>query len=247
MSISVCIASYNGEKYIQAQIESILSQLGKEDELIISDDSSTDRTVEIIESLQDGRIRLYKNQTFHSHVYNFEYALKQAQGDFIFLADQDDIWMPNKLHVMLPLLQKYDMVLSDAIMTDEKLKEIHPSFFAFHHSRQGLLHNLYKNSYLGCCMGFNRHVLNHALPFPKGIHMHDWWIGLIAEIYAEVYFCKERLVRYRRHQEALTPTDNISLNPLYKKIAFRITMSSALIGRYFKQILLRYSHTGQQR
>ncbi|MDE5758415.1 MAG: glycosyltransferase, partial [Allobaculum sp.] len=91
--ISVCIATYNGERYIETQIRSILDQLNEDDEIIISDDSSTDRTLDIIRSLNDSRIKLFAGNKFHSRTFNFENALKQATGDFIFLSDQDDIWL----------------------------------------------------------------------------------------------------------------------------------------------------------
>ena len=82
--ISVCIATYYGGKYIKEQLDSILFQLGKDDEVIISDDSSTDDTLSILESYHDERIVILTNQKFHSPVYNFENALKSAKGDFIF-------------------------------------------------------------------------------------------------------------------------------------------------------------------
>jgi glycosyltransferase involved in cell wall biosynthesis len=247
MSVSVCIASYNGEKYIKEQVTSILSQLDNEDEVIISDDSSSDNTIQIIESIQDSRIVLLQNQTFHSHVYNFENALKHAKGEYLFLADQDDVWMPHKLETMLNLLKNYDLVLSDAIMVDEHMKELHASFFSFHHSSKGLAKNLYKNSYLGCCMGFNRYILDIALPFPKDINMHDWWIGLIGEIYGNVCFSDEKLVKYRRHEDALTPTDRKSSNSFFKKIGFRVAMIKGLFLRVFKQIWLRYTKDDRQK
>jgi len=241
MKVSVCIASYNGEKYIKEQIISILSQLGKEDEIIISDDSSSDNTIQIIESINDSRIILLKHQTFHSHVYNFENALKHAKGEYLFLSDQDDVWVPHKLETMLNLLENHDLVLSDAVMVNETMQELDESFFSFNHSSKGILKNLYKNSYLGCCMGFNRHILNIALPFPKDINMHDWWIGLIGEIYGDVCFNDEKLIKYRRHEDVLTPIDRKSSNSFFKKIGFRIAMIKGLLFRVFKQIWLRYT------
>ena len=97
--ISVCIATYNGEKYIIKQLESILPQLREADEIVISDDSSSDRTIALIEQLNDPRIRILKDQKFRNPIYNFENAMLNAKGDFIFLSDQDDIWMPEKVAV----------------------------------------------------------------------------------------------------------------------------------------------------
>ena len=238
MSVSVCIATYNGEKYIHEQLESILVQLGENDEIIISDDSSTDKTVAIINAFQDKRIILFENQTFQSHVYNFENTLKYAKGNSIFLADQDDIWLPNKVSHTLALLQEYDLVLSDAKMIDDTKKPMHDSFFRFHGSKQGFLKNLYQNSYLGCCMAFNRKLLNIALPFPKYINMHDWWIGMNAELYCSIVFAHKPLVLYRRHEEALTPVDKHSSNTFWQKIGFRLAMLRGLGLRYMQYYVL---------
>jgi glycosyltransferase involved in cell wall biosynthesis len=123
--ISVCIATYNGEKYIRQQLGSILCQIGESDEIIISDDSSSDRTVEIIKTFDDKRIRLLENNRFHSPAYNFENALEKATGDIIFLSDQADIW----LEVMVGLLQQYDLVVSDCIIINENEDILQESFF----------------------------------------------------------------------------------------------------------------------
>lgn len=111
--ISVCIATHNGAHYIKEQIESILCQLGTNDEIIISDDGSTDNTIDILLAFNDKRIIIYHYKqpvkSKHSHIYvckNFENALKHAKGDYIFLADQDDWWMPNKVMKCLEDLKK---------------------------------------------------------------------------------------------------------------------------------------------
>ena len=95
--ISVCIATYNGERYIREQLDSILSQLSLDDEVIISDDGSKDSTIEIISSYLDSRIKVFKNNGKHGYVGNFENALNHSSGDFIFLSDQDDIWELQKI------------------------------------------------------------------------------------------------------------------------------------------------------
>ena len=93
MSISVCIATYNGEKFIQKQIKSILSQISLNDEVIVVDDLSSDNTVKIIESLNDKRIKIYLNNKNQREVYSFNRAIELAKNNFIFLSDQDDIWI----------------------------------------------------------------------------------------------------------------------------------------------------------
>ena len=95
MKISVCIATYNGAKYIEEQVQSILYQLSEKDEIINSDDGSKDNTLAIIKSLNDARIKVIHNTLKHGLVSNFENAIKHADGDYIFLSDQDDIWTSN--------------------------------------------------------------------------------------------------------------------------------------------------------
>ena len=194
--ISVCMATYNGEKYIKEQLSSILSQLSEKDEIIVSDDSSTDKTVEIIESFQDKRIKILKNNKFRQ---------PNSKGDIIFLSDQDDVWVENKVEIILNQLKKYDLIVSDAFITDKKLNITNESLFSEVNSNRGILKNIIKNTYYGCCMAFKRKVLKKALPFPKSREIgHDLWLGIIADRYFKVKFLKEKLIYFRRHENNLT-------------------------------------------
>lgn len=233
--ISVCIATYNGEKYIKEQLDSILTQLDKSDEIIISDDSSTDRTIEIIQSYSDKRIKLYENKKFKSPIFNFENSLTYATGDYIFLSDQDDIWMSNKVETIKEFLVNFDLVLSDANIIDSKGNAMDESFYKINGSKKGLVKNIIKNSYLGCTMAFNRKILEKSLPFPKAIPMHDWWIGLVAEVYGKTCFIDEKLINYRRHGSNASPTGEKSHYSFFKKISFRLALIKALILKYTKE------------
>lgn len=134
--ISVCIATYNGGKYIEEQLRSILDQLSADDEVIVSDDNSTDDTVSIIKSLGDSRIKIYAHKPdkcsflIDHSTHNFENALRHSHGDIIFLSDQDDKWTDNKVSTMIEGLSNYDMVVSDCYVTDVHLNIIEPSYFA---------------------------------------------------------------------------------------------------------------------
>ena len=101
---SICIATYNGEKYIHQQLTSILSQINIDDEVIISDDDSTDNTIEIIKSLNDKRIKIIHGG-FHHFKWHFANALQHSKGEYIFLSDQDDIWVEGKYQACLNKLQ----------------------------------------------------------------------------------------------------------------------------------------------
>lgn len=237
MKISVCLASYNGEKYIAEQIKSILGQLTEEDELIISDDSSTDETLLVIEGFEDQRIKVFPENKFYNPIYNFENAIKQAKGEVIVLTDQDDVWLEEKLEVIRERFQKkpakiYTIVL-DGQMIDDEGRVVEESIFKTLGSRKGLIKNLIKNTYMGCCMAFSHDLLEKILPFPKGIPMHDSWIGLVSEFYGKVEFIPEKTILYRRHP----------MNQSYQEANFflqsrwRCCLAYQLIKRYFKNSL----------
>jgi glycosyltransferase involved in cell wall biosynthesis len=107
------MATKNGATFIGEQLESILAQLNSSDEIIISDDCSTDGTLEVIRSFQDPRIRILDSESERGITKNFEAGLMASRGDFIFLADQDDVWLPGKIKIMTNALEEYELVISD--------------------------------------------------------------------------------------------------------------------------------------
>lgn len=220
--ISVCIPTYNGEKYISEQLASILSQIGAQDEIIVSDDGSVDHTLSIIKNMADSRIKLINGAGKHSVTKNVEVALGQAQGDYIFLADQDDVWFPNKVEIFMQWLQKYDCVVSDAVVVDENLRLKSPSLYQVMSVRKGRLYNTFwKNGYTGCCMAFTKRVKDYALPFPDQIPMHDIWIGNVAAYHFRIKFINDKLIYFRRHQNTNSCNTYGSKYSFFKKIAFR--------------------------
>lgn len=230
--ISVCLATHNGEKYIREQIDSILSQLNDDDEIIVSDDGSEDTTISILCSYRDKRLKLYESEWKSDPIRNFENALNHCTGEIIFLSDQDDLWLPGKIKTMAQALEKYDLVLSDCYVVDDKLQPLYPSLFKISSASPGFWKNLWKNSYTGCCMAFNRKVLNKALPFPKDIPMHDQWIGLVGELFFSTAIINEKLTLYRRHSNTTTKTGTRSNYGLVSKIKFRFKLLKNLIQLY---------------
>ena len=249
MKISVCMTTYNGAKYIQSQILSIISQLGENDELIISDDGSTDETIEIIKLLKDDRVKLLihlRNKIGRKDSYphylvskNFENALKEATGDIIFLADQDDIWVENKIAIMMPYFNKYSMVMSNCFVIDENGLIISNSFFKKVNLPRGLVLNIYTPIYHGCCMAFSKSILDKALPFPEKMILHDSWIGILAENFGEVKFISDKLVLYRRHFSNSSYSNGKSKNSLFFKISYRIRFFFQIIKRLF---IIKYNN-----
>ena len=231
--ISVCVATYNGEKFIKEQIESILCQLSSDDEIIVSDDGSTDGTIVIINCIGDKRIRIIEGPRKHSPTFNFENALKEAKGDYIFLADQDDVWKTNKVEVCMKWLQKYDCVVSDAQVTDSNLNPLYPSLYAIMQVRQGHIYNtVWKNGYTGCCMAFRRNILEASLPFPKDIPMHDIWIGNVAAYKYNVKFIPDKLILFRRHKETISCNGKGSKYSIWQQMKFRWSIIKNIVNLY---------------
>lgn len=241
--VSVCMASHNGEPYIRQQIESILSQLNNCDELIISDDGSTDATISIIESFNDSRIRLlhysYEGKRKHSYaatIYkvtaNFENALKNARGDYIFLSDQDDIWFCDKVKVMLGLLQRYALVESNNSIIDKNGNTlVYQEFSSTPITFWGVL----RLPFRGCCCAFRRDVLDKALPFPYDCIMHDAWIGLVAHIICKsTYFESCSLMAYRRYDGNVSAARGKSTNPFLFRIWYRFKLFMQLGLRWWQ-------------
>lgn len=199
---SVAMATYNGEKYLAEQIDSILINLKKNDELIISDDGSSDNTIKIIQEYQkkDKRIKLFCGPK-KGVKQNFANAINQCSGKYIFLADQDDVWESNKIDFVINVFeqQKCLVVVHNCYIVNEYLKPTQKNFFEFRNSGSGILKNIWKNTYIGCCMAFDSSLKSRVLPIPNNIEMHDQWIGLIAEKYGKSVFVDECLIRYRRH------------------------------------------------
>ena len=220
--ISVCIATYNGERFIERQVTSILSQINAEDEVVVADDGSTDNTLAILRGLNDPRIRIVDGAHRHSPTWNFEKALKEARGEYIFLSDQDDVWMPEKVAVTMKYLQQYDCVISDNVTVAADDSVISESFYAVNDTRPGKYYNLLlKNGYLGCCMAFRRNVLEAALPFPADIPMHDIWIGNVAAFKYSVCFIADKLMHYNRHGDNASTASAPSAYSLWQKLGFR--------------------------
>lgn len=229
--ISVCIATYNGSLYIKDQLDSILPQLKETDEILISDDSSSDNTIDIIKSYRDSRIILLENQNFHSPAYNFENALNNARGDYIFMCDQDDVWLSDKVESIVPLLNNYDLVVSDCKVVNADLEIIHDSFFKMMNSGKGFWKNFYKNTYLGCCIAFRKDIFNYILPFPPNIAMHDIWIGLVVELRGAPYFLQKPTSLYRRHGENASFAGEKSKNSIFYKIKYRLILLQSIVKR----------------
>lgn len=222
-SISVAMACYNGEKYIYQQIESILKQLQENDEIVISIDPSQDKTKEIIESFCDARIHCIDGPG-KGLIKNFENAILHTKNEIIFLSDQDDIWLDGKADLCSYLDGPNQVLLHDCMIVDEELNVLQPSFMDTHKSKKGLVYNLIRNSYIGCCMAFTSDLKEKILPFPN-IPMHDQYIGCIAEKYGQTKWIHKSYLLYRRHGNNAS---NLHSSSLHQQIQWRLQMIRAL-------------------
>ena len=207
LRLSICMAAYNGERYVEKQLRSILDQLHEQDEVIVVDDASKDRTRDIISSLNDGRIRVIEHTRNCGVVASFEDAIRNATGDILFLADDDDIWAPNKAEKVLEAFHKHpdaQIVTTRVSMIDEHGS---PSRDTLYSNRKvfysGFWQNVMRNHFQGSAMAFRSSLLRSILPFPKNAgFLHDHWIGTRnAMLGGSVVFIDEPLLFYRRHSQ----------------------------------------------
>jgi glycosyltransferase involved in cell wall biosynthesis len=203
---SVVLASYQGERFIGEQLDSIIPQLSSDDEIIISDDASTDGTLSIVAQRSDKRIRVLSNDVRIGYVGNFQRAISQSVGDSIFFSDQDDVWLPNKIVTLDLALRNKPCVSSDAIVVDEQLREIYPSFFQWRGTRSFSAWSIFlKPAIVGATLACTKRYLDTLLPLPPGIP-HDFWISFNAAWDDSLEIVHKPLILYRRHAGALSPS-----------------------------------------
>jgi glycosyltransferase involved in cell wall biosynthesis len=224
MKISVAMCTYNGADYLPAQLESILAQSRKPDQIVVCDDCSTDETRAILQRFEKALpdiFLLYFNKRNLGTVKNFEQAIALCNGDIIALSDQDDVWRPNKLQLIEQAFSKAStgLVFSDAELVDKDLKPLNRRMWneiGFDEQKRKLLRNGRALEVLvtgwtvtGATMAFRSRHANICLPVPEGIAMiHDGWIALAIAAVADVVAIDEPLIQYRQHakQQIGAPT-----------------------------------------
>lgn len=216
MKLSIALCTYNGALYLKEQLASIAAQTRKPDELVISDDGSTDRTQQLIEEFAgtaEFRVRWSVNQSNLGAVKNFENAIALCDGDVIALCDQDDVWIADKLESIARLMlerPEVAMMFSNAELVDENLKPLEQTLFdrlRFNKRKQnqvksgGALEILLREPLVcGATMAFRANFSDLILPIPEsGPLIHDGWIALLIAAVAEIDFVSRPLVKYRQH------------------------------------------------
>ncbi|MCG9892955.1 MAG: glycosyltransferase family 2 protein [Thermosynechococcaceae cyanobacterium MS004] len=217
MSLDIVLATYNGDRFLDAQIKSILAQDYPDWRLLIRDDGSCDRTHEIIQTyLQREPHRLQWIDAGEPEnvgvTLNFNRLLEQSSEDYTFLCDQDDSWLPHKISNTLETMQRLELqwgaetpilVHSDLSVANEHLEVLHSSFWRSQNldpACNSLQHLLIRNHITGCTVLINKALRELALPIPKSVFMHDWWLGLVAAAFGQAAYLKQPTVLYRQHQ-----------------------------------------------
>ena len=228
--ISVAMAVFNGGKYLKQQIDSILPQLRKSDELVISYDDSADDTLEIIRGyeLKDPRVKVVTDPG-HGVIDNFNSAISNCSGDLIFLSDQDDVWIDGKVERLLRCFMEEapDLIIHNGVDTDEDLEPVSASFFDIYRIGNGKLKNIIKSRYSGCCMVFTKRIRDSILPIPE-IDGYDRWIGTVGEFSGKIAYVDDVLVLHRLHEGNVTPRSSY---PVPRIIKMRVALVIELIKR----------------
>ena len=223
------MATYNGEKYLVEQLDSIINQTYHNWNLLIRDDNSTDKTLEIIQNYhkKDKRIKILKdNKGNLGIVRNFEELLKSSESEFIMFSDQDDIWVENKLDMYLKMIEKIKnkgfMIHSDAILFDKNKSNILKDTFISKKAINRGLENVFFNYFVqGATILISKEIKNFILPFPKEVYLHDRYIHLISELFFERIFVNKALIYYRQHGD--------------NQIGAKNTIRELLSKRYFDE------------
>lgn len=203
--ISIVVATYNGERFLRKQLDSILAQSYNNIELIIGDDNSSDNTIDILNAYaKHYPVKIILNEENIGYVKNFERLLFYCSGDYIAFCDQDDIWLPNKLEILFNAIESYECVHSDAFLIDENDDIISDSFSSSTHKiclPNRLIDLGFNGCVTGCTMLVKRSLIAEILPFPQGLDVHDRWIGALSFSRNSLAYMDVPLIKYRQHGE----------------------------------------------
>lgn len=237
-NISVCLATYNGARYLREQVDSIIPQLAVGDELLVADDASNDDTKKILQTY-GSVLKIIADDRVGGVVSNFSRLLESASGDIVVLSDQDDVWLPGRLIRIRQELLNADMVVLNAAIVDSDLQLSGNTFSSTIGVRNGFWRNLWRNSFVGCCMAFRRQKFLDAWPLPKYIHMHDWYLGLVATLFGKITRVDEVYLLYRRHGNNASMTGDKSnytfLHQLYNRVGIFVAVSYLSVRRLFSR------------
>lgn len=220
--ISIAMTTYNGEKYLREQLDSILNQTFSDFELIICDDCSKDATVKILEeySLKDKRVRYFVNEKNLGFKKNFEKAISLCSGEYVAFSDQDDIWLPEKLEESITHIGNNNLLCSNSLLIDENgnslnltykecagLNRYFPNDYEFRFK-----HILIWNFVQGASVLAKKDFLLQNMPIPENLVYHDYYFGVIAQMQNSLIYYDKVLAKYRQHTTQQTENKKASFN-----------------------------------
>ena len=221
-NISIAMAVYNGEQFLQEQVDSILRQTISNFELVICDDNSTDGSWAILQQYanSDSRIRLFRNEHNLGFIKNFEGAILLCKGNYIALSDQDDVWTENHLELLYKSIGNKSLVCGNALIVDKDLKSLNMTTRYqqgldwipqddFNKAKSILF---FRNPYFGCLTLFERSLVDRILPIPEGCNYHDSWIAFIACLNRGINYIDDIILYYRRTGENVTKLYNTRIH-----------------------------------
>lgn len=206
---SVCMATYRGAEYVAEQIDSILEQLGPNDELIIVDDASPDETVERIRAFGDPRLTLLESAQNQGYVKSFEQGVLASSGEFVFLADQDDVWLDGRLEMMISALKSADVVATNFEVLGGGSRgavRVLSSVDSTHYVRNLLGIMVGYRPYYGCGMAMTRRQAEIFAPVPSFLtESHDLWLAICGNVGKSMSHLDEPSLLRRLHENNVTP------------------------------------------
>lgn len=233
IKIDILLATYNGEKYIKQQIDSIISQTYSNWNIIFRDDGSKDATVKIIKEfiqMYPEKMRLIEdNDKGLGASGNFSRLLEASKAEYTMFCDQDDVWLPDKIKVTYEKMQETEknsgnkpiLIHTDLEIVDGNLNTIADSMFSYqnlHSAFDSINYMLVQNNITGCTMMINSQLREWSSPIPKKIIMHDWWLGLVASTFGEIGFVNQATIKYRQHGNNDTGAKGYSFKYFFERI-----------------------------
>ncbi len=228
--ISVAMTTYNGEKFLREQIDSILNQTHKDIELVICDDGSTDSTREILKEYEakDKRVRIFFNETNLGFKKNFEKAASLCNGDYIAFSDQDDVWELTKIQDSIEHIGSNKLLCTDALEVDTNLtsldytlresmglKELPKDYIEL---QKNLIHHTFVQ---GATILATSEFIKSNLPFPDEIQFHDWYFGVLAAVNKSLVYLNKPTIKYRQHGKNITSNEKKTLKDSIKPVPYK--------------------------
>lgn len=227
--VLILLSTYNGEKYLKEQLDSLFSQSYKNFEIIARDDVSIDKTVKILKSyninILDSKKNLGPKKSFAALL---EYALENTEAEYFIFCDQDDIWKKDKIEKTLNKMQSMEktfsniplLVHTDLEVVDDRLNVLSDSFWKYEKKNPSLnrLNRLLMQSTVtGCTMMINRKLAKISLPIPQKCIMHDWWMSLVATQFGQISFISDATILYRQHANNDTGSSKFDIQKIISK------------------------------